>query len=70
MLMKEAENLLFGMEYEVQSEMVLEIISNSNISASDAEFIALARDLKLKLYTSDKAILKEFSSISQPISKV
>jgi predicted nucleic acid-binding protein len=70
LLMKEAENLLLGMEYEVRSETVLEIINNSKISAYDAEFIALAKDLKLKLYTSDKSLLKEFPSISRPLSKV
>jgi len=70
LLMKEAENLLLGMEYEVRSELVLEIIKQSNISAYDAEFVALAKDLKLKLYTSDKSILKEFPVICRPLSKV
>ena len=41
MLMKEAENLLFGTEYNVQLELVLEIMIQSRISANDDEFICL-----------------------------
>ena len=42
---REAENLLAGSEFEVDSQVVLELVRDSDCSAYDCEFIALARTL-------------------------
>lgn len=64
LLIKEAEELMLGHEYEVNSNDVLKLAANSNCSAYDCEFVSLAQRLGLKLYTSDKQILKDFPEIA------
>ena len=59
-VMKEAESLLEGSEFEVDSTNVLELVRNSDCSAYDCEFIALARKLGLKLVTMDRKLLRAF----------
>lgn len=59
-IMDEASRLMEGMEYEVHSLDVLQLVKESRCSAYDCEFVALARDLGIKLVTVDKQILKEF----------
>lgn len=59
-LQAEAEDLLAGHEYEVDSERVLELVRDSNCSAYDCEFVALAERLDVKLVTLDAKILKAF----------
>lgn len=59
-LQEEAEALLAGGEYEVDSISVLELVRDSNCSAYDCEFIALAEKLDVKLVTMDKKLLKAF----------
>ena len=58
--MNEAETLMQGEEYQVDSGRVLKLIDSSNCSAYDCEFIALAQHLDVPLITSDKQILNEF----------
>ena len=59
-LQGEAEALLAGGEYEVDSISVLERVRDSDCSAYDCEFIALAEKLDVKLVTMDKKLLKAF----------
>ena len=59
-LQSEAENLLAGLEFEVDSRAVLELARNSDCSAYDCEFIALATKLHTKLVTMDKQLLRAF----------
>ena len=59
-LQAEAEALLDGFEFEVQSRDVLELVRDSDCSAYDCEFIALANRLDTKLVTMDKKLLKAF----------
>ena len=59
-LQSEAESLLAGAEFEVDSDSVLELVRDSDCSAYDCEFIALAIKLKTKLVTVDKKLLREF----------
>jgi len=59
-IMDEAHRLMEGMEYEVHSLDVLQLVNESRCSAYDCEFVALARDLGIKLVTVDKQILREF----------
>lgn len=55
-----AESMIIQNEYEVSSSRVLALIDESNCSAYDCEFIALAHHFNTKLVTQDKKILKEF----------
>ena len=59
-LQGEAEALLAGGEYEVNSISVLELVRDSDCSAYDCEFIALAEKLDVKLVTMDRKLLKAF----------
>ena len=53
-LQREAESLLEGSEFEVDSLSVLELVRNSDCSAYDCEFVALAKKLDAKLVTMGK----------------
>lgn len=59
-LQNEAEDLLSGLEFEVDSRAVLELVRDSDCSAYDCEFIALAIKLDTKLVTADKKVLRAF----------
>ena len=59
-LQREAESLLEGAEFEVESIAVLELVRDSDCSAYDCEFIALAMKLDTKLITMDKKLLRAF----------
>ena len=56
----EAESLLAGAEYEVDSQQVLELVRDSDCSAYDCEFVALATKLGAKLVTMDAQLLRAF----------
>jgi predicted nucleic acid-binding protein len=60
-LQAEAESLLAGAEFEVDSRSVLQLVRDSDCSAYDCEFIALAEQLGTKLVTMDTKVLKAFS---------
>ncbi|MBK7706760.1 MAG: type II toxin-antitoxin system VapC family toxin [Acidobacteria bacterium] len=68
-LQLEAEGLLAGNEYEVDSRLVLELVRESDCSAYDCEFAALAISLGVNLVTMDAKILKAFPKLAVPISK-
>ena len=59
-LQSEAENLLAGGEHDVDSQRVLELARDSDCSAYDCEFVALAQQIGVKLVTMDAKILKTF----------
>jgi len=59
-LQREAESLLEGAEFEVESSVVLELVQESDCSAYDCEFIALSMKLDTKLVTMDKKLLRAF----------
>lgn len=59
-LQSEAESLLSGSEFEVDSRAVLELVRDSDCSAYDCEFIALAIKLDTKLVTMDGKLLRAF----------
>lgn len=63
-IQREAENLLAGAEYELDSLGVLELVRESDCSAYDCEFVALARTLGMKLVTMDARLLKAFPGIA------
>jgi predicted nucleic acid-binding protein len=59
-LQREAESLLAGREFEVDSQRVLELVRDSDCSAYDCEFIALALQLDVKLVTMDAKLRRAF----------
>jgi predicted nucleic acid-binding protein len=59
-LQGEAEDLLAGSEFEIDLKPVLELVRDSDCSAYDCEFIALANKLQVKLVTMDAKLLKAF----------
>ena len=59
-LQTEAESLLAGGEFEVESRAVLELVRDSDCSAYDCEFISLAVQLDTQLVTMDKKLLRAF----------
>jgi len=61
-LLQEAEDLLSNQEYQVSSITVMNLASQSDCSTYDCEFVALADNLKTKLVTQDKQILRNFPS--------
>ena len=63
-LQAEAESLMNDREYSIPSNDVLNLVASSACSAYDCEFLALARQLALKLVTQDKKLLREFPEIA------
>jgi predicted nucleic acid-binding protein len=64
-LQLEAENLLHGAQFEVESAAVLELVRDSERSAFDCEFIALAKQLGTTLVTLDGKLLKAFPALTE-----
>jgi predicted nucleic acid-binding protein len=56
----EAEALVAGNEHEVDSRRVLELVRDSDCSAYDCGFVALASRLGVKVVTMDAKVLKAF----------
>ena len=67
-LQSEAEDLLNGAEYEVDSRSVLVLVRDSECSAYDCEFVALAMKLGTKLVTMDGKVLRSFPGIAVALS--
>ena len=67
-LQREAESLLEGAEFEVESLAVLELVRDSDCSAYDCEFIALAMKLDTTLITMDKKLLRAFPKRAMALS--
>lgn len=63
-IVEEAERWLAGREYSVISRHVLTLADQSDSSAYDCEFVALAQDLGVPLVTNDQQILKAFRGIA------
>ena len=59
-LQREAESLLSDAEFEVDSLSVLELVRDSDCSAYDCEFIALAVQMNTQLVTMDGKLLRAF----------
>jgi len=56
----EAESLMADREFSLPSITVMNLVASSTCSAYDCEFVALARQLSVKLVTQDKKLLREF----------
>lgn len=66
---REAEELLVDSEYEVDSARVLELVRDSDCSAYDCEFVALALQLDTRLATMDGKLLRAFPQTAQALGK-
>ena len=68
-LMEEAEYLMLGAEYYVNSNEILNLLIYTNLSAYDCEFVAVAKELGANLITNDKKILNEVPNVALSISQ-
>jgi predicted nucleic acid-binding protein len=57
-LFEKAEELIVEPEIEVEPRAILGVANAKKLSAYDAEFVALAMALRVKLVTADGGILK------------
>ena len=69
-IQREAEDLLAGNEYEVDSLSVLRLAADSGCSAYDCEFAALAEALGTRLYTADKQLLRAFPRFARRLQPI
>lgn len=60
----ETEDLMRETEYEVDSASVLRLLPDSDCSAYDCEYVALATKLGVSLVTRDKQVLRAFPDIA------
>ena len=68
-IQEEAEALMMDREFTVPSVSVLSLTDSSTCSAYDCEFVALARQLSVKLVTEDKKILAEFPDVAVSLNQ-
>ena len=59
-IVEQAEFLMRGNEYSVASPSIHRLISTSDCSAYDCEFVALAQEHRIPLITMDRKILGSF----------
>jgi predicted nucleic acid-binding protein len=64
----EAEDLMRGAEYEVDSRSVFELAEKTDCSAYDCEFVALAMSLGTRLVTMDGRVLRAFPESAVALS--
>ena len=67
-LQHETEDLLAGSEYAVGSDAVLKLVRDSDCSAYDCEFIALAIQLDTRLVTADRKLLRAFPAVAEALA--
>jgi predicted nucleic acid-binding protein len=63
-LLDDALALMEGNSYEVPPARVLSVARNTGCSGYDSQYIALAEDLGLRLYTCDQRILRSCSHVA------
>lgn len=66
-LQSEAEGLLEGAEFAVDSRALMELVRDSDCSAYDCEFVAVAKSLAVELVTLDKKLLKAFPQFTRAL---
>lgn len=64
MVMEKVETQMRDHQFDVNSTLVLDLVSRSACSSYDCEFVGLAEDLNIKLLTLDKKILREFPDVA------
>jgi len=68
LVMKSALQTMEGREILPPSDLVLNLVTESDCSAYDCEYVALARHLNVKLVTSDHKILRNFPETAIDLS--
>ena len=63
-LLEDALTLMDGASYEVAPERVLAVARRTGCSGYDSQYVALAEDLGLKLYTCDKGLLNRCPEVA------
>lgn len=63
-ILQEACELMEGRDYDVNSERVLATARRTGCSAYDSQYVCLAEDLGVRLYTFDKGILAKQNKIA------
>lgn len=63
-IMKDAKLILEKRQVIPSSENILDLISQSDCTAYDCEFIALAQQLNVSLVTADKQLLNRFPDLA------
>jgi predicted nucleic acid-binding protein len=63
-ILNDALGLMQDSSYEVPPERVLAVARRTGCSAYDSQYVALAEDLGLKLYTCDQRVLKNCPSLA------
>jgi len=63
-IMEAAIQRIQGREYEIVSHQVLALAAESTCSTYACEFVALAKDLDVRLVTTDKQILTQFPNVA------
>ena len=66
-LQTEAEHMFFSREHDADSRQTLVLVGESDCSAYDCEFVALAMRLGTKLVTGDQKVLKAFPKHTRPL---
>ena len=64
-----AFQLLAPAEREVDMRLALEIAARYRVSAYDAQYIALAQDLKVLCVTEDARLLKTFPTVARSLAE-
>ena len=63
-IQREAEDLMAGKAFDPLSEDVLALVRESECSAYDCEFVALAKRHGVRLVTMDKKIIRNFPDVA------
>ena len=69
-ILEEAERLMFDSEFEVPSTLVMQLASESDCSAYDCEFVAMARYFRVPLATNDGALLQAFPDTARSVESI
>ena len=64
-----AEEILGGNEMSVESRSVLQLVRDSRCSAYDCEFVAIAQQLEVILYTMDTTVLAAFPDTARSLQQ-
>ena len=60
----QAEDLMMGSDFDVDSAQVLSLADESGCTAYDCEFVSLAQSLSIPLVTTDRKLAKSFPDIA------
>ena len=68
-IMNRAVEQMAAREFAVASDDVLTLAAESGCSAYDCEFVTLARDLRVRLVTTDHQVLSAFPTTAVPLDQ-